>query len=227
MTLARPVGLVLTRQEVPVLDRSTLAPAAGVARGAYSLIEAGPGSRLQLILIATGSEVSLALAAHRQLVSEGVRCRVVSMPSWELFEAQPAAYRDAVLPPTVQARVSVEAGAPFGWERYVGATGHKIGMETFGASAPLKELQKKFGFTVENVVARAVDKAEAIHAIEGLRHYAGNIEKAYPAVKEGGHGPLVGRVHHARRPPAGAQRLFGDGERGEALGIGVGEGERP
>ena len=150
-----PVGLVFTRQDVPVLDRTALAPATGVARGAYSLVEAGPGSRLQLILIATGSEVSLALAAHRQLVGEGVRCRVVSMPSWELFEAQPAAYRDAVLPPGVQARVSVEAGSPFGWERYVGPAGAIIGVRGFGASAPGPVVMAEYGFTMEHVVATA------------------------------------------------------------------------
>jgi transketolase len=150
-----PVGLVLTRQGVPVLDRATLAPAAGVARGAYTLIEAGPGSRLQLILIATGSEVSLALAAHRQLVGEGVRCRVVSMPSWELFEAQPPGYHETVLPSGVRARVSVEAGSPFGWERYVGPAGAIIGVNGFGASAPGPVVMAEYGFTVEHVVATA------------------------------------------------------------------------
>jgi transketolase len=152
---AGPVGLVLTRQKVPVLDRTTLAPAAGVARGAYVLIEAGPGSRLELILIATGSEVSLALEAHWRLVQEGVRCRVVSMPSWELFEAQSMEYRDSVLPPDVLARVSVEAGSPFGWERYVGLTGAIIGVNRFGASAPGPVVMANYGFTVEHVVATA------------------------------------------------------------------------
>ncbi|MEO8139315.1 MAG: transketolase, partial [Gemmatimonadota bacterium] len=150
-----PVGLVLTRQKVPVLDRSTLAPAAGTAFGAYVLIEAGEGARLELILIATGSEVSLALDAHRRLVGEGVRCRVVSMPSWGLFEAQSMEYREAVLPVAVQARVSVEAGSPFGWERYVGRDGAIIGVNGFGTSAPGPAVMAHFGFTVEHIVATA------------------------------------------------------------------------
>ena len=151
---AGPVGLVLTRQKIPVLDRTTLAPAADTARGAYVLIDAGEGLP-ELILIATGSEVSLALDAHRQLAGEGIRSRVVSMPSWELFEAQPAAYRGVVLPPAVHARVSVEAGSPFGWERYVGPGGTIIGVDRFGASAPGSEVMARYGFTVEHVVAAA------------------------------------------------------------------------
>ena len=153
-TRAGPVGLVLTRQKLPILDRTTLAPAAGTARGAYVLIDAGEGLP-ELILIATGSEVSLALAAHRQLTGEGIRSRVVSMPSWELFEAQPAEYRLAVLPPAVRARVSVEAASPFGWERYVGPEGAILGVNRFGASAPGPEVMARYGFTVENVVATA------------------------------------------------------------------------
>jgi transketolase len=149
-----PVGLVLTRQKVPVLDRATLAPASGTARGAYVLADA-PDMLPELILIATGSEVSLALAAHQQLTSDGVRCRVVSMPSWELFEAQPKAYRNSVLPAAVTARVSVEAASPFGWERYVGATGAIIGVDKFGASAPGAEVMKRYGFTVEHVIETA------------------------------------------------------------------------
>ena len=149
-----PVGLVLTRQKIPVLDRTTLAPAAGTARGAYVLIDAREGLP-ELILIATGSEVSLALDAHRQLAGEGIRTRVVSMPSWELFEAQTPEYRQAVLPPAVQARVSVEAGSPFGWERYVGAGGAIIGVDRFGTSAPGPEVMARYGFTVEHVVATA------------------------------------------------------------------------
>ncbi len=149
-----PVGLLLTRQKLPVLDRSTLAAAAGVARGAYVLADAAPGSP-ELILIATGSEVSLALEAHRRLAAEGVRSRVVSMPSWELFRAQPAEYRDAVLPPALHARVSVEAGSPFGWERWVGLDGAIIGVDRFGASAPGPVVMAEYGFTVDNVVATA------------------------------------------------------------------------
>ena len=150
-----PVGLVLTRQKVPVLDRAMLAPAAGAARGAYVLIDASDGAPPELILIATGSEVALALDAHRQLVVEGIRSRVVSMPSWELFEAQPTEYRDAVLPPAVHARVSVEAGSPFGWERYVGPAGAIIGVDRFGASASGPVVMAEYGFTVEHVVATA------------------------------------------------------------------------
>jgi transketolase len=150
-----PVGLVLTRQKLPVLDRATLAPAAGTARGAYVLVDTEQGLPPEVILIATGSEVSLALAAHQQLGAEGVRSRVVSMPSWELFEAQPVEYRHAVLPPAVRARVSVEAGSPFGWERYVGPTGAIIGVSHFGASAPGPVVMAHYGFTVEHLVATA------------------------------------------------------------------------
>jgi transketolase len=152
-----PVGLVLTRQKLQVLDRGTLAPAAGVARGAYVLTEAGDRVP-EVILIATGSEVSLALAAHQRLVADGIRSRVVSMPSWDLFEAQPQSYRDEVLPPQVRARVSIEAAAPFGWERYVGLDGAIIGVDRFGASAPGPVVMREFGFTAEHVVetARAV-----------------------------------------------------------------------
>jgi transketolase len=128
--------------------------AAGTAYGAYVLVDAGEGLP-ELILIATGSEVSLALDAHRQLAGEGIRSRVVSMPSWELFEAQSAEYRQAVLPPAVHARVSVEAGSPFGWERYVGPDGAIIGVDRFGASAPGPEVMARYGFTVEHVVATA------------------------------------------------------------------------
>jgi transketolase len=150
-----PIGLVLTRQKLPVLDRTQLAPASETARGAYLLIDAVPGTTPEVILIATGSEVALALAAHKQLGGEGVRSRVVSMPSWELFEAQPDAYRESVLPADVGARVSVEAASPFGWERYVGPEGAIIGVNHFGASAPGPEVMKHFGFTVEHVVATA------------------------------------------------------------------------
>jgi transketolase len=150
-----PVGLVLTRQKLPVLDRTRLAPATGTARGAYVLIDADPNAAPELILIATGSEVSLVLAAHQQLSGEAVRSRVVSMPSWELFEAQSIEYRNSVLPPAVGARVSVEAASPFGWERYVGPTGAIIGVDRFGASAQGPVVMAQYGFTVEHVVATA------------------------------------------------------------------------
>jgi transketolase len=147
----RPAILVLSRQALPTLDRTRYASAAGVAQGAYVLADA-PGGPPQVILIASGSEVSLAAEAYERLVAAGVRARVVSMPSWDVFERQPQAYRDSVLPPTVRARVAIEQASTFGWERYVGREGAVIGMETFGASAPLKELQKKFGFEPDRVV---------------------------------------------------------------------------
>jgi transketolase len=149
-----PVLLVLTRQAVPTLDRSKYASAAGVAKGAYILADA-PGGKPQVILMATGSEVPLTVDAYDKLKSEGIQARVVSMPSWELFEKQDQAYKDSVLPPTVTARVSVEMASTFGWERYVGAKGQMVGMHTFGASAPWKDLQRHFGFTTEAVVAAA------------------------------------------------------------------------
>ena len=150
-----PVVLALTRQNVPVIDRTRYAPADGLARGAYVLAEAASGQPA-LILIAAGSEVPLALGAYEQLAQQGIAARVVSMPSWELFDQQPQAYRDAVLPPAVTARLAIEAGVPQGWHRYVGLAGQVIGLERFGASAPFKVLFEHFGFTVENVVARAL-----------------------------------------------------------------------
>ena len=150
----RPAIVVLSRQPLPTLDRSRLAPARGVAKGAYVLADPAQGEP-EVILIATGSEVSLAVAAHDLLGAEGIRSRVVSMPSWDIFELQPRDYRDAVLPPAVTARVAIEQASTFGWSRYVGDRGKVIGMETFGASAPLKELMKKFGFEPGNVVAAA------------------------------------------------------------------------
>ena len=149
-----PVALVLTRQALPTFDRSKYASAAGVAKGAYVLADAADG-KPDVLLIATGSEVYLCINAYEQLKAEGIKARVVSMPSWELFAHQLQAYQDSVLPPSVTARVSVEQAATFGWSRYVGMTGECIGMHTFGASAPLKELQKKFGFTPDRVVEAA------------------------------------------------------------------------
>jgi transketolase len=149
-----PVALVLSRQALPTLDRSRYAPAAGVARGAYVLADADD-AQPDVILMATGSEVALCIKVYEQLKTEGIKARVVSMPCWELFEKQPADYKALVLPPDVTARVAVEQAATFGWERYVGTTGQVIGMHTFGASAPLKELQKKFGFTPEKVIDAA------------------------------------------------------------------------
>jgi transketolase len=150
----QPAVLVLSRQPLPTLDRRTYAPATGVARGAYVLADS-PGGNPAVILIASGSELSLAVQAHDGLLAEGIRSRVVSMPSWEIFDHQTQAYRDSVLPPTVKARVAVEQASTFGWERYVGSSGQVIGMRTFGASAPLKALQEKFGFEPDRVVAAA------------------------------------------------------------------------
>jgi transketolase len=150
----QPAIVVLSRQPLPTLDRSKYAPATGVAKGAYVLADA-PGGTPDIILIATGSEVSLAAQAHEMLAGQGVRSRVVSMPSWDIFERQTQEYRDSVLPPSVKARLAIEQASTFGWERYVGESGRVIGMKTFGASAPLKELQKKFGFEPENVAAVA------------------------------------------------------------------------
>ena len=150
----QPAVLVLSRQPLPTLDRRTYAPATGVARGAYVLADP-PGGNPEVILIASGSEVSLAVEAHDKLIAEGIRSRVVSMPSWDIFEHQTQEYRDSVLPPAVKARVAVEQASTFGWERYVGTAGHVIGMRTFGASAPLKALQEKFGFEPDRVTAAA------------------------------------------------------------------------
>jgi transketolase len=154
----KPVALLLTRQDVPTLDRNKYAPASGLAQGAYVLADSQDGQQPDVILIGTGSEVSLCVAAYEQLRFEGVKARVVSMPSWELFEHQDQAYRDRVLPPAVTARVAVEQASTFGWAHYVGTAGRVIGMTTFGASAPLKELQKEFGFTKERIVEAAMQQ---------------------------------------------------------------------
>jgi transketolase len=153
----QPAVLALSRQPLPTLDRSRYAPASGVARGAYVLADAPTGIP-EVILIATGSEVALAVEAHEKLVAEGIRSRLVSMPSWDIFEHQTREYRESVLPPSVTARVAVEQASTLGWERYVGPTGRVIGMKTFGASAPLKELQRKFGFEPDRVVAAAKEQ---------------------------------------------------------------------
>jgi transketolase len=150
----QPSVLALSRQPLPTLDRTRYAPASEVAQGAYILADP-PGGNPEVILIASGSEVSLAVNAHETLLAEGIRSRVVSMPSWDIFDHQTQEYRDRVLPPNVKARVAVEQASTFGWERYVGSSGNIIGMKTFGASAPLKELQRKFGFEPDRVVAAA------------------------------------------------------------------------
>ena len=153
----QPAALVLSRQPLPTLDRSKYAPASGVARGAYVLADA-PGGNPPVIIIATGSEVSVAVDAHEKLLAEGISSRVVSMPSWEIFDHQTPEYRESVLPSNVKARVAVEQASTFGWERYVGPSGQIIGMKTFGASAPLKELQRKFGFEPDQVIAAAKEQ---------------------------------------------------------------------
>jgi len=150
----RPAALVLSRQPLPTLDRAQYGVASGVARGAYILADADGGAP-EIILLATGSEVALAVSAHEQLRADGVQSRVVSIPSWELFDEQPQAYRERVLPPAVTARVAIEQASVLGWEHYVGARGRIIGMRTFGASAPLKELQRKFGFEPQHIVTAA------------------------------------------------------------------------
>jgi transketolase len=150
-----PVMLVLSRQNLPTLDRTRYGAASGLARGAYILADPPQGAP-EVLLLATGSEVALCVAAYEELITRGVRARVVSMPCWELFERQPQAYRDEVLPPSVTARVAVEQASTLGWAHYVGLTGAIIGMRTFGASAPLKDVQKKFGFEPEHVVEAAL-----------------------------------------------------------------------
>ena len=148
-----PVALALTRQKLPVIDREKYASAEGLAKGAYILADS-KGKRPDVILIASGSEVSVALDSYEKLVGEGVAARVVSMPSWDLFEKQTQTYRDEVLPPATTARLAIEAAYPFGWERYTGSKGAVIGMTRFGASAPYKVLAEKFGFTADNIVRR-------------------------------------------------------------------------
>ena len=158
-----PVALILTRQAVPTLDRTKHAAAEGVRRGAYILLDADD-KQPEVLLLATGSEVALCVDAYDLLKEQGIKARVVSMPSWEIFEhycRDHPDYREQVLPESVTARVSVEKGSTLGWARYVGRRGHSIGMETFGASAPLKELQKKFGFTLENIIAAAKQQIAA------------------------------------------------------------------
>jgi transketolase len=152
-----PACLVLSRQPLPTFDRKRYASAAGVARGAYVMADA-EGGKPSVILIGTGSEVALCVEVYEKFKQQGITARVVSMPSWELFEQQDQAYRDSVLPPGITARVSVEAGSVIGWDRYVGMTGARIGMHSFGSSAPITDLLKKFGFTPEKVLAAANDQ---------------------------------------------------------------------
>jgi transketolase len=148
-----PVALILSRQAMPTLDRTKYAPASGVSKGAYVLADSN--SRPDVILIGTGSELQICVGAYEQLKTEGIQARVVSMPCWKLFEHQSAEYKESVLPAAVTARVAVEAGTSLGWKEYVGTTGRVVARSDFGASAPVKDLLKQFGFTVENVVKEA------------------------------------------------------------------------
>ncbi len=164
-----PVVLILTRQAIPTLDRAKYASASGVAKGAYVLADAPDGCP-DVLLLATGSEVALCVQAHEQLAAEGIKSRVVSMPSWEIFDRQSEDYKQSVIPDEVTARVSVELASTFGWGRYVGIQGQTIGMQSFGASAPLKELAEKFGFTVDHVVAAAKSQIDHVqHQMAPLR----------------------------------------------------------
>jgi transketolase len=156
----QPVALVLSRQPLPTLDRSVYGSASGVAQGAYVLADS-PNGTPDVVLLGSGSEVSLCIEAYTQLGAEGIKARVISVPSWELFEQQDQAYRDQVLPPSVTARVSVEQASTFGWARFTGLRGERLGMKTFGASAPLKELQRKFGFAPEQIVSAARELVQA------------------------------------------------------------------
>jgi transketolase len=164
----RPSALVLSRQPLPTLDRGRYAPAIGVRRGAYVLADPPDGAAPQVLLLATGSEVSVCIEAYERLTREGVAARVVSMPSWDIFERQDEAYRDSVLPPEVEARVAVEQAATLGWDRYVGRAGAQIVMHTFGASAPMRDLQRKFGFTPECVYDAAKRQLARAVATKGL-----------------------------------------------------------
>lgn len=159
----RPVALILSRQSVPTLDRTQFAAADGLLRGAYVLADA-PNGPPDIILIATGAEVGLVVAAGQKLAEIKIKARIVSMPSWELFEAQPQEYRDSVLPPSVHARLAVEAGATQGWHRYVGDRGDVIGVDRFGASAPGPIVMREYGFNVGHVCARATALLKKNHA---------------------------------------------------------------
>jgi transketolase len=163
-----PAALVLTRQALPTIDRSKYASASGLVGGAYVLADA-PDGKPEVLLMASGSEVALCLEAYERLKVEGIKSRVISMPSWELFDDQPQEYRDSVLPPDVTARVSVEQASAFGWAKYVGTAGQSIGMRSFGASAPLKDLIKKFGFTADNVVAAAKEQLQLPAVAQGVQ----------------------------------------------------------
>jgi transketolase len=203
-----PVALVLSRQAMPTLDRTKYASADGVANGAY-VLAGDPDTTPDVILIATGTELGLAVSAYEKLTADGVNARLVSMPSWELFDRQDQAYRDQVLPPSVTARVAVEQASTFGWHRWVGATGAVIGMSTFGASAPLKALQTKFGFTTEAVAAAA---QEQIRRTDGQWAAAlsilGEAPDSHPSSVRVGVGPGGRRQTHGSIRIANGYRPF-------------------
>jgi transketolase len=157
----RPVCLVLSRQALPVFDRTQYAAASGVARGGYVLADA-PAGKPDVLLLATGSEVALCLTAYERLQSEGIFARVVSLPSWEIFDEQPVEYHDSVLPPEVTARVAIEAASTFGWAKFTGTTGAILGMRSFGLSAPMKVVAEHFGFEPDHVVRAARDQVAAV-----------------------------------------------------------------
>ena len=161
-----PACLILSRQPLPTLDRTNYGSAENTKYGGYILADAaGPDAHPDVILMGTGSEVSLCVSAYEELVSQGIKARVVSIPSWELFEYQSQEYKDKVIPPSVKARVTVEQGAKFGWQRYASSTDAIISMRTFGASAPLKELTRKFGFTIDAVVETAKREIERVSTL--------------------------------------------------------------
>jgi len=154
-----PVAVILTRQKTPTFDRAKLAPADGVQKGGYVLCDAAGGAP-HVVLMATGSEVALALAAQEKLLTQGIRARVVSLPSWEIFAAQSPEYKESVIPRAIKARVSIEAGVTLGWQRWVGDEGVAIGIDRFGASAPGGVLMKQFGFQADTVVRAVIDRVK-------------------------------------------------------------------
>ena len=177
----RPVALVLSRQNLPTLDRKKYSPASGVAQGGYVLAEAEKGAKPQVILMATGSELSLCVGAYEKLITQGIRARVVSIPCWEWFDEQDEEYRESVLPSAVTARLAVETGIAQGWDKYLGPQGRFIGMTGYGASAPAGELMKHFGFTVDRVVNEA--KSLVTKRSRGTSSVSRSSARARPAGK--------------------------------------------
>lgn len=206
---AGPTALVLSRQKLPVLDRKKLASAELVENGAYILSEASKGTP-DVMLLATGSEVSLALDAQQELESQNIATRVVSMPSWELFDAQPRGYQDEVLPPAVTARLAIEAASPMGWHKYVGTQGDILGIETFGASAPADIVMKEFGFSVQNVVERALTLQKAAAPAEPPQAAQPPAQSPQPAQTEE---PAQEAPKTAEQKPQGPTQNAGGGNK--------------